>query len=95
MDKLQGKIKKEHATNSGAINNQLINKELSYAIRSRALSSGCLMYQQIVMNDGTIYELKTNTASTFGVLTYNIRRDDVTQKEMKNIFANVENLISY
>lgn len=68
----------------GYLDTKQINQEQSYYIQSRPrVYGGCYVYQYVTMNDGTIYELYSMTASTRGIVAYKCRAKDVLQKEVK------------
>lgn len=73
----------------GYIDKSQVNQQLSYYIESRPrMYGGCYVYQYITMNDGTIYELSSMTASTKGILAYRCRESNVLQKEVKQLTKN-------
>lgn len=68
----------------GYLDKKQINQELSYYIQSRPrMYGGCYVYQYVTMNDGTVYELYSMTASTRGIVAYKCRAKDVLQREVK------------
>lgn len=73
--------------NDGYIDHKQINQNQSYYIKARpSVYGGCLVYQRIVMLDGTIYNLKTQTASTRGILAHECLDKNVLQREVKSNF---------
>lgn len=61
-----------------------VNQQQSYYIQSRPrVYGGCYVYQYVTMNDGTIYELYSMTASTRGIVAYKCLAKDVLQREVK------------
>ena len=61
-----------------------INQEQSYYIQSRPnLYGSHYVYQYVTMNDGTIYELYSTTASTRGIVANTCKAKDVLQREVK------------
>ena len=85
MKKLQAK----HEEYPGYLDNSLIDYENSYRIDSRPNSNGCrFVYQNIVMFDGTVYELYSQSTSTCGIFNVNILNSGVTQKEVKTLARN-------
>lgn len=68
----------------GYLDKTQINQEQSYYIKSRPRNvGGCYVYQYVTMNDGTVYELYSMTASTRGIVAYKCRAKDVLQREVK------------
>lgn len=77
-------MQKEHV---GYIDHKQINQEQSYYIKARpSINGGCLVYQHIVMLDGTIYNLETQTASTCGILAHKCLDKNLLQREVKSNF---------
>ena len=73
----------------GYIDTEKINQELSFYIQSRPRSvGGCYVYQFVVMNDGTTYELSSNTSSTRGIVVHNLRSTNVLQRDVKLLTRN-------
>ena len=61
-----------------------INQEQSYFIQSRPTIYGShYVYQYVTMNDGTVYELYSMTASTRGIVANTCKAKDVLQREVK------------
>ena len=61
-----------------------VNQEQSYYIQSRPrVCGGCYVYQYVTMNDGTVYELYSTTASTRGIVANTCKAKDVLQREVK------------
>lgn len=61
-----------------------VNQQQSYYIQSRPrVYGGCYVYQYVTMNDGTVYELYSMTASTRGIVAYKCLAKDVLQREVK------------
>lgn len=73
--------------NKGYIDHNQIDQNQSYYIKARpSVYGGCLVYQRIVMLDGTIYNLKTQTASTRGILAHKCLDKNLLQREVKSNF---------
>lgn len=92
-------FKKEHLLEanewrgSGYINTSLIDQKNSYYIASRPrVYGGCYVYQFITMKDGTVYELRSMTAATRGIVANRCYRSNVLQREVKSL---CENAIQY
>ena len=61
-----------------------VNQEQSYYIQSRPTIYGShYVYQYVTMNDGTVYELYSMTASTRGIVANTCKAKDVLQREVK------------
>lgn len=61
-----------------------INQEQSYYIQSRPTIYGShYVYQYVTMNDGTVYELYSMTASTRGIVANTCKAKNVLQREVK------------
>lgn len=72
----------------GYLNTSLIDQENSYYIASRPRAyGGCYVYQYVTMNDGTVYELRSMTAATRGIVARNCYRSNVLQREVKQLTA--------
>lgn len=89
---LTKEFKKEHLLEAterrsgGYLNTSLIDQENSYYIASRPRAyGGCYVYQYVTMNDGTVYELRSMTASTRGIVARNCYRSNVLQREVKQL----------
>ncbi|APZ82115.1 hypothetical protein EFP01_188 [Enterococcus phage EFP01] len=68
----------------GYLDTTQINQEQSYFIQSRPTSYGShYVYQYVTMNDGTVYELYSTTASTRGIVANTCKAKDVLQREVK------------
>ena len=79
----------------GYIDREQVNQKESYYIKSRPRNAGgCYVYQYITMNDGTIYELSSMTASTRGIVANNCRASNVLQREIKSL-TNKDGVIRY
>lgn len=70
----------------GYIDHHQINQEKSYYIASRpTVYGGRYVYQYITMNDDTVYELSSFTATTNGIIAHTCKVKDVLQKEVKRL----------
>lgn len=68
----------------GYLDTAQINQEQSYFIQSKpTIYGGCYVYQYVTMNDGTVYELYSMTASTKGIVSNTCKAKDVLQREVK------------
>ena len=68
----------------GYLDTAQINQEQSYYIQSRPTIYGShYVYQYVTMNDGTVYELYSTTASTRGIVANTCKAKDVLQREVK------------
>lgn len=77
-------LKTTERSNDGYLDTTQINQEQSYYIQSRPrVCGGCYVYQYITMNDGTVYELYSMTASTRGIVANTCKAKDVLQREVK------------
>lgn len=91
MQKIQEKhtLQKNNLRGSGYIDIYQINQEKSYYIASRpTVYGGRYVYQYITMNDGTIYELSSFTATTNGIVAHRCKQKDLLQKEVKRLTKN-------
>lgn len=88
-------IKKQHIdlrggsllVTDGYINRNLIDQEKSYYIESKKLKNGgSWVYQHVVMNDGTVYSLRSNTAATRGILPEICNSEKLKVSEVKKYF---------
>ncbi|AFQ96260.1 hypothetical protein P70_0071 [Listeria phage P70] len=80
---MANKLQEKHLKN-GFINPDMVNQNESYYLQSRpSIYGGSLVYQFITMEDGTIYELESNTASTGGIIARFRFADNVLQREIK------------
>ena len=69
---------------AGYLDTTQINQKQSYYIQSRPrVCGGCYVYQYVTMNDGTVYELYSMTASTRGIVANTCKAKDVLQREVK------------
>ena len=83
------KIQEKHEKWQGYIDDTLIDYEKSYRIDSKPNLYGCrLVYQNIVMSDGTVYDLLSQSTSTNGIFNVNIRDSGLTGKELKKFARN-------
>ena len=83
------KIQEKHEKWQGYIDDTLIDYENSYRIDSKPDLYGCrLVYQNIVMVDGTVYELLSQSTSTNGIFNVNIRDSGLTKKAVKTYVGN-------
>ena len=89
------KIKEKHTLQAGKyrapgyIDKSQVNQEKSYYIASRPrVYGGCYVYQYITMDDGTVYELSSMTASTRGIVAHTCKQRDVLQREVKRLTKN-------
>lgn len=79
-------FKKEHEKYAGYLEGDLIDYSKSYQVSSRPNSVGCrLVYQYIVMLDGTVYQLLSQSTSTAGIFDTNIKGKGLTQREVKAV----------
>lgn len=85
-------FKKEHLLEAtewrsdGYLDTSLIDQKNSYYIASRPRAyGGCYVYQYITMLDGTIYELRSITAATRGIVANSCYRSNVLQREVKQL----------
>ena len=81
-------FKKEHEREyyGGYLDGYQIDYNKSYQVASRPNGSGCrLVYQYIVMLDGTVYPLLSQSTSTAGIFNTNIKGKGLTQREVKSI----------
>lgn len=75
------------------LNTRLVNYKESYTVESKPNIYGSrLVYQHVVMLDGTVYELKSWSASTRGIIPNKGRKNQL-QREVKSYFD--ENTINY
>ena len=64
-----------------------IDSSQSYALMSKpGVYGGRLAFQKVVMNDGTIYNLRSQTASTRGIVA-DIIATDLLQLEVKRHYS--------
>ena len=83
------KIQENHETHAGYIDHTLIDYDNSYRMDSKPNTCGCrLVYQNIVMFDGTVYELISQSTSTNGIFNVTIIKKGLTQKEVKKLASN-------
>ena len=83
------RIQEKHEKCQGYIDDTLIDYEKSYRIDSKPNIYGCrLVYQHIVMSDGTIYDLLSQSTSTNGIFNVNIRDSGLTNKQVKTFVCN-------
>ena len=83
------RIQEKHEKWQGYIDDTLIDYENSYRIDSKPDLYGCrLVYQNIVMVDGTVYELLSQSTSTNGIFNVNIRDSGLTKKAVKTYAEN-------
>lgn len=79
-------FKKEHETQAGYIDGMQIDYDRSYQLASRPSGVGCrLVYQNIVMLDGTVYPLLSKSTSTNGIFNTDIKGKGLTQREVKAV----------
>lgn len=79
-------FKKEHEIQEGYLDDKLIDYSRSYQVASRPSTVGMrLVYQHIVMLDGTVYPLLSQSTSTAGIFNTDIKGKGLTQKEVKAI----------
>lgn len=85
-------FKKEHLREAtewrsgGYLDTSLIDQKNSYHIASRPrVYGGRYVYQYVTMIDGTIYELRSITAATRGIVARNCYRSNVLQREVKQL----------
>lgn len=80
---------------SGYLDTKQINQKESYYMESKPRNvGGCYVYQYVTMNDGTIYEFSSLTASTRGILAYKCLASNVLQREIKAL-TNKDGVIRY
>lgn len=83
------KIQEKHEKYEGYIDHTLIDYDNSYRMDSKPNINGKrLVYQFIVMFDGTIYELLNQSTSTNGIFNVTIIEKGMTQKQIKNLATN-------
>ena len=71
----------------GYLDTSQIDRSQSYALMSKPNMYGCrLAYQKVVMNDGTIYNLRSQTASTRGIVA-DIIATGLLQREVKRHYS--------
>lgn len=87
------KLLEKHCYNTGGyLDRSQVNQELSYYIQSRPrVYGGCYVYQYVTMNDGTVYELSSMTASTRGIIPYTCRGKNLLQRDIKRMTSNAIN----
>lgn len=85
-------FKKEHLREAtewqseGYLDTSLIDQKNSYYIESRPrVYGGCYVYQYVTMLDGTVYELRSMTAATRGIVANSCYRSNVLQREVKQL----------
>lgn len=85
-------FKKEHLQEAtewrseGYLDTSLIDQKNSYHIASRPrVCGGCYVYQYVTMLDGTVYKLRSMTASTRGIVARKCYRSNVLQREVKQL----------
>lgn len=82
-------FKKEHEKYEGYLKGELIDYSRSYQVASMPDSNGRrLVYQNIVMLDGTVYPLLSQSTSTNGIFDTDIKDKGLTQKEVKAMAGN-------
>ena len=88
MQKIQEKhmLQENNFRGFGYLDTYQINQEKSYYIQSRPrVYGGSYVYQFVTMNDGTIYELSSMTASTKGIVAHTCKQKDVLPKEVERL----------
>lgn len=71
-----------------------VDTEKSYYIQSKHnINGSALIYQHVVMLDGSVYNLKSWSASMRGIVAYHCHGKELTQREVKSHFN--ENTINY
>lgn len=77
-------LKVTEGKDGGYLDTTQINQEQSYYIQSKPrVYGGCYVYQYVTMNDGTVYELYSMTASTRGIVANTCKAKDLLQREVK------------
>ena len=77
-------LKVTEGKDGGYLDTTQINQKQSYYIQSKPrVCGGCYVYQYVTMNDGTIYELYSMTASTRGIIANTCKAKNVLQREVK------------
>lgn len=78
--------------NPGYLDTCQVNQAQSYYLTSRPRAyGGCYVYQYVTMNDGTVYELSSNTASTRGIIPHTSIGKGLLQREIKRMTSNAIN----
>ena len=86
-------LQDKHCEHAGYLDSQQIDFGRSWAVASKHDVYGSrLVYQHITMKDGTIYGLRSQTASTRGILAPVVAWE-TTQRDVKRHFD--ENTIGY
>lgn len=71
----------------GYIDTNQVDYSASYALQSKpSIYGNCVVFQHVVMNDGTIYELRSDTASTRGIIG-RVIANTMTMKDVKRNFT--------
>lgn len=77
------------------LDTRLVDRDRSYTVESRPNGCGSrLVYQHIVMKDGTVYSLKSWSASTRGIIPNKGRKNQL-QREVKRYFNDDDDTINY
>ena len=78
------------STNSGGyLYKTQVNQAQSYYLESKPRAQGGrYVYQYVTMNDGTVYELSSNTASTNGIIPHTSIGKGLLQREIKRMTSN-------
>ena len=88
MEKLQEKHLRSN-NSGGYLERSQVNQELSYYAESKRYSNGGrYVYQYITMNDDTVYELHSHTASTKGIIANTCRDTGLLERDIKRISKN-------
>lgn len=96
MNKLQEKhlLPQTDQRGSGYLDRSQVNQDLSFYRTSKPNVYGHrLVYQSVTMNDGTRYELLSNTGSTRGIIPNNINDNDrnLLQRDIKALAVDAIN----
>lgn len=77
------------------LNTRLVDYDRSYTVESKPNVYGSrLVYQYVVMKDGTVYNLKSWSASTRGIIPNKGRKNQL-QREVKRYFNDGDDTINY
>ena len=88
MEKLQEKHLRSN-NSGGYLDKTQVNQAQSYYIESKPRAhGGRYVYQYVTMNDGTVYELSSNTASTNGIIPHTCIGKPLLQRDIKRMTSN-------
>ena len=75
--------------NGGYLDKTQVNQAQSYYLESKPRAQGGrYVYQYVTMNDGTVYELSSNTASTNGIIPHTSIGKGLLQRDIKRMTSN-------